>query len=781
MLSNKKNKTKLIFKLIEKINSFEEYFSILIDSELASKTVEFKDRYHDGESLERILIEAFAVTREASKRILGMRHYEEQLFGGIVLHQGRIAEMKTGEGKTLVATLPAYLNALSGRSVHIVTVNDYLASRDYQITKPLFDFLGLTSGVITEELSRDERREIYKCDIVYGTNNQFGFDYLNDNLVEAFGEKVQRDLSYCLIDEADSVLIDEARTPLIISAEGEETDDEYKSVDKFIKKFKKNSHYKVDEKTKSIVLTQKGIEFIESKFKLDNYADTKNMLLQHYITQSLQANYIMRKDIDYIIKDDEVIIVDEFTGRIMNGQRFSNGLHQALEAKENLEIKKENLTLATITLQNYFMLYKTISGMTGTGITEEAEFNEIYHLDVVVVPTHKPIKRIDFPDVIFKSKKEKYTAILMDVVQTHKKGQPILIGTANIENSEKISNLLKENNIEHKLLNAKYFEQEAEIISCAGELNSIIIATNMAGRGTDIKVSKEALEVGGLKIIGTEKNDSKRVDNQLRGRAGRQGDVGESIFYVSFEDDLLRIFQKDRIKKFVKNLDFKENEPLNSKLAQKIVNSAQKSFEAANFDSRKNMVKYDNVIDIQRKTIYKERDKLLNAETIEEDIIQIIEDVLDLSISEIVTDEELLFEDEKTIIKLIDDIKGKFSLNLENNLKEFLNLDLDELKDAILKIIIEYYKNHESFENSTSANMIRYMERNIFLKTLDIYWVQHVEKMEYLKKWISYKSYIQKKPEQEYQMEGSILFKEMLNEIRINGIKNLFNFLEDIG
>lgn len=455
MFNNKKNKNKLVFRLIEKINSSEEYFSILSNLELASKTIEFKERYNTGTSLEQILTEAFAVIRETSKRILGMRHYDEQLFGGIVLHQGRVAEMKTGEGKTLVATLPAYLNALSGKSVHIVTVNDYLASRDYQITKPLFDFLGITSGVITEQLSRDIRREIYKCDVVYGTNNQFGFDYLNDNLVESFDEKVQRDLSYCLIDEADSVLIDEARTPLIISAEGEEIDDEYKSIDKFIKKLKKNSHYTVDEKTKTIVLTQKGIEFIELKFDLNNYADTKNILLQHYITQSLQANYIMKKDIDYIIKDDEVIIVDEFTGRIMNGQRFSNGLHQALEAKEDLEIKKENLTLATITLQNYFMMYKTMAGMTGTGITEEAEFNEIYHLDVVTVPTHKPIKRIDFPDVIFKSKKEKYNAILKDVVKTHEKGQPILIGTANIENSEKISSLLEENNIEHKLLNAK--------------------------------------------------------------------------------------------------------------------------------------------------------------------------------------------------------------------------------------------------------------------------------------------------------------------------------------
>ena len=532
---------KRITPIVDKIDSLGPEMEKLSDEELKQKTFEFKDRYAKGESLDDMLPEAFAVCREAATRVLGMKHYREQLIGGTVLHQGRIAEMKTGEGKTLVATLPVYLNAIAGKGVHVITVNDYLATRDKEWMGQLYEFLGLTTGVIVHGLTNDQRREAYNADITYGTNNEFGFDYLRDNMVIYKEERVQRPLHYCIVDEVDSILIDEARTPLIISGAGSKSTDLYKIADFFVKKLREEEDYTIDEKAHAAMLTDKGVAEAEKAFGIENYADANNMELQHHITQALKANYVMKRDKDYMVKGDEIAIVDEFTGRLMEGRRYSDGLHQAIEAKEGVKVQRESKTLATITFQNYFRMYTKLAGMTGTALTEETEFREIYGLDVVVIPTHRPIQREDHPDLVFKTAKGKYDAIVEEIIETHKTGQPVLVGTTSIEKSEYLSSLLKKKGIPHKVLNARYHEQEAEIVSHAGELGNITIATNMAGRGTDIKLGEGVLEVGGLKIIGTERHESRRIDNQLRGRSGRQGDKGHSRFYISLEDDLMRI------------------------------------------------------------------------------------------------------------------------------------------------------------------------------------------------------------------------------------------------
>ena len=602
---------KRIKPLVDKIESLDSTMGELSEEQLKAKTGEFRERYKNGESLDDLLPEAFAVVREASWRVLKMKHYREQLIGGIVLHQGRIAEMKTGEGKTLVATLPAYLNAISGEGVHVITVNDYLASRDREWMGQIYEYLGLTTGVVVHDLNNDQRREAYNADITYGTNNEFGFDYLRDNMVIYKEERVQRGLNFVIVDEVDSILIDEARTPLIISGAGEKSTEFYKVADYFVKTLIAEEDYTIDEKANAVMLTDKGIEKAERAFKVENYADAENMQLQHYVTQALKANYFMKLDKDYMVKDGEVIIVDEFTGRLMEGRRYSDGLHQAIEAKEGVKIARESKTLATITFQNYFRMYNKLSGMTGTALTEENEFREIYGLDVIVIPTHRPIQRVDNHDIVYKTAKGKYNAIVEEIKKAHAKGQPVLVGTASIEKSEIISALLKKQGIKHKVLNAKYHEQEAEIIADAGEVNSVTIATNMAGRGTDIKLGEGALEAGGLKIIGTERHESRRIDNQLRGRSGRQGDIGESTFFISLEDDLMRIFMSEKTHAMVDKLGLEDDDAIESKIITRSIESAQKKVEGHNFDIRKNLLGYDDVMNMQREIIYKQRTQVL--------------------------------------------------------------------------------------------------------------------------------------------------------------------------
>ena len=580
--SYSEREVKKLQKLADKIEALDQTMQSLSDYELKAKTDEFKKRLKNGETLDDILPEAFAVCREAAWRVLGMKHYRVQLIGGMVLHQGRIAEMKTGEGKTLVATLPLYLNALTGEGVHLVTVNDYLATRDVEWMGKLYNFLGLSTGCIVHGLTSEQRREAYSADITYGTNNEFGFDYLRDNMVIYKEEKVQRKLNFAVVDEVDSILIDEARTPLIISGAGEKSTKFYNVADNFVKQLLAEADYTIDEKANSVMLTDAGVEKAERAFGIDNYADADHLELQHYITQALKANYGMKIDKDYMVKDGQVIIVDEFTGRLMEGRRYSDGLHQAIEAKEGVKIERESKTLATITFQNYFRMYNKLSGMTGTALTEENEFREIYALDVIVVPTNRPIARVDKSDLIYKNTKGKYNAIIEEIIESNKKGQPVLVGTVSIEKSEYLSSLLKKRGVKHKVLNAKYHEQEAEIISHAGELGSVTIATNMAGRGTDIKLGEGVKEVGGLKIIGTERHESRRIDNQLRGRSGRQGDSGESVFYISLEDDLMRIFGSEKIQGLMDKLGLEEDEAIDHKMVSKAIENAQKKVEGNN-------------------------------------------------------------------------------------------------------------------------------------------------------------------------------------------------------
>ena len=578
--------------IADKIEALDDSMQSLSDEQLQAKTIEFKDRISKGESLDSLLPEAFAVCREASSRVLGKKHFRVQLLGGMVLHQGRIAEMKTGEGKTLVATLPAYLNALTGKGVHVITVNDYLAKTQMEEMGVLYSFLGLTTGCIIHGITPQQRREAYGCDITYGTNNEFGFDYLRDNMVIHMADRVQRELNLCIVDEVDSILIDEARTPLIISGMGDKSTKFYNVADNFVKTLINEKDFNVDEKASAVLLTDDGIVKAEKYFGIENYADSQNLELQHYVTQALKANYTMKADKDYMVKDNEIVIIDEFTGRLMEGRRYSDGLHQAIEAKEGVKIQRESKTLATITFQNYFRMYAKLSGMTGTALTEENEFREIYNLDVIVIPTNRPVQRIDKSDMVYKNESGKYKAIIEEIVKAHEKNQPVLVGTASVDKSEYISSLLKKRGIKHQVLNAKYHAQEAEIISHAGELGMVTIATNMAGRGTDIKLGEGVREVGGLKVLGTERHESRRIDNQLRGRSGRQGDPGESIFFISLEDDLMRIFGSERIQGVIDKLGLEETEAIESKMVTKAIENAQKKVEGNNFDIRKNLLGY---------------------------------------------------------------------------------------------------------------------------------------------------------------------------------------------
>ncbi|ACA44714.1 preprotein translocase subunit SecA [Clostridium botulinum] len=756
--------------IVNKIEALDEKMQSLKDEDFKLKTEEFKSRLEKGEKLDDILPEAFALVREAAHRTIGLKHYREQLIGGVVLHQGRIGEMKTGEGKTLVATLPAYVNALTGEGVHIVTVNDYLAKRDRDLMAPVYEFLGLKVGVILHNLNNEERQEAYGSDITYGTNSEFGFDYLRDNMVVYKEERVQRKLNFSIVDEVDSILIDEARTPLIISGQGEKSTEFYKVADYFTKSLIAEKDFTIDEKANSAMLTDEGVNKAENFFKVDNYADAENMEIQHHVVQALKANYVMKKDKDYMIKDGEILIVDEFTGRAMEGRRYSDGLHQAIEAKEGVRVERESKTLATITYQNYFRMYNKLSGMTGTAQTEENEFREIYGLDVIVIPTHEPIARIDNADVVYKSEKGKFKAIVDEIVERYKKGQPMLVGTVSIEKSEMLSSMLKKKGVPHQVLNAKYHEKEAEIISHAGEYGMVTIATNMAGRGTDIKLTKEAEEAGGLMIIGTERHESRRIDNQLRGRSGRQGDPGESRFFVSLEDDLMRIFGSERIQGIVDKLGLAEDEAIESKMVSSAIESAQKKVEGNNFDIRKTLLQYDDVINKQREIIYKQRSEVLEGEDLKDQIRDMIRDVAYTAVNSHISGVEEEFETElQNLVNYLEDICLPKALV---KVKDISNLSDEEIKEKLLEAVENIYSNKEK---EIGEEQIREIERVILLRVVDTKWMDHIDDMDHLKQGIGLRAYRQQDPVQAYQFEGSEMFEEMIYNIKVDTVRYLFH------
>ena len=832
---------KRVMTIVDKINGLEPEISKLSDEELTGKTQEFKKRLNEGETLDDILPEAFAVVREASKRVLGMRHFDVQLIGGIILHQGRIAEMKTGEGKTLVATLPVYLNALTGKGVHVVTVNDYLAKRDSEWMGKLYKFLGLSVGLVIAGMNSEQKQKAYNSDITYGTNNEYGFDYLRDNMVIYKNDMVQRPLNYAIVDEIDSILIDEARTPLIISGTAAESSVLYSQADDFVKRLKskvlveedikdfdqeednEKYDYIVDLKAKSATLTQKGIKKAEDYFKLENLNDLDNSDIVHHINQALHAHGIMKKDIDYIVKDGEVLIVDEFTGRIMYGRRYSNGLHQAIEAKEHVKIANESKTLATITFQNYFRMYDKLSGMTGTAMTEESEFREIYNLDVISIPTNKPMIRIDNNDVIYKNENAKFRAVVEDIKRSHEKGQPVLVGTVSIEKSEKLSSILKREGIKHEVLNAKYHEKEAQIIAQAGKFGAVTIATNMAGRGTDIMLggnseflakqemkkqgfSEELIEqstthnetedeeilkaretfskleqrfdneikeekqkvvdAGGLKIIGTERHESRRIDNQLRGRSGRQGDPGESRFYIALDDDLMKIFGGDMVTSVYNTLGADENMPLEMGILSRAVESAQKKVEGKNFSIRKHVLQYDDVMNTQRGIIYKQRKQVLDGENIHENILHMINSVAEETIQEYVGNGEDVNKE-----GLLQEIKTIFNVNdLESLSKKHLDVQeiTDELKEKALQ-------NYDKKAEEIGQNEIGEVERVVMLKVVDQKWMDHIDAMDELKDGIGLRAYGQKDPVVQYRIEGFDMFDKMVNDIKHDVVKILLN------
>lgn len=838
--SYSEKEVKRVMPIVEKINSLEEEISKLSDTELRNKTNEFKQKLKNGSSLDDILPEAFAVCREASKRVLGMRHFDVQLIGGIILHQGRIAEMKTGEGKTLVATLPVYLNALTGDGVHVVTVNDYLARRDSEWMGKVYKFLGLTVGLVISGMQPQDKRNAYACDITYGTNNEYGFDYLRDNMVIYKDQLVQRKLNYAIVDEIDSILIDEARTPLIISGRGKQSSDLYKKADKFVRKLipkiiveenakdfvqaedNENYDYIVDLKAKSASLTQKGIKKAEEEFNLENFNDIENSEIVHNVNQALRAHGVMKKDIDYIVKDGEVLIVDEFTGRIMYGRRYNNGLHQAIEAKENVKIADESKTLATITFQNYFRMYNKLAGMTGTAMTEKDEFEEIYKLDVIEIPTNKDMIRKDNPDIVYKNENAKFRAVINDIKQSHEKGQPVLVGTISIEKSEKLSDLLRKEGIKHEVLNAKYHEKEAEIIAQAGKYGAVTIATNMAGRGTDImlggnseylakeemrklgyseeqiiqatafnetddqeiissrnkfkelqgkynsiiKEEKEkVISAGGLKIIGTERHESRRIDNQLRGRSGRQGDPGESRFYIGLDDDLMKIFGGEAITKVYETLGADENMPIESRLISSSVESAQRRVEGRNFSIRKAVLNYDDVMNTQREIIYKQRREVLDGEDLKANVLKmiksLIEDIVTPYFAEEHVNKESLLQELNTNLTITD--------------LESLNKENIHLKEVIEEAVEKAYAIYDEREKTIGAEELRELERVVTLKIVDEKWMDHIDAMDELKDGIGLRAYGQKDPVVQYRIEGFDMFDQMVLDIKTDVVKLLMH------
>lgn len=818
--------------IVDKVLSYEDQMARLTDAELRAKTDEFKNRLKNGETLDDILPEAFAVVREAAWRTLKMKHFRVQVIGGIVLHQGRIAEMKTGEGKTLVATLPAYLNALEGKGVHIVTVNDYLAKRDRDWMGKIYEFLGLSVGVILHDMGPEERKKAYAADITYGTNNEFGFDYLRDNMVIYKEDMVQRGLNYAIVDEVDSILIDEARTPLIISGVGEKSTDMYKLADRFVRTLKKDEDYVVDEKTKTVSLTEKGVVKAEKFFGIKNLADIENMEISHHINQALKAHAIMKKDIDYVVKDGQVIIVDEFTGRLMFGRRYSEGLHQAIEAKEGVKVERESKTLATITFQNYFRMYKKLAGMTGTAQTEEQEFRAIYGLDVVVIPTNKPMIRIDHPDVIYKTEEAKFRAVVEDIVEHHKKGQPVLVGTISIEKSEKLSAMLKKRGIPHQVLNAKYHEKEAEIIAQAGRKGAVTIATNMAGRGTDIllggnpefiakkkmleegyskeiineaagygpisgeEVKKareryfelleeakketerehdEVVKLGGLYIIGTERHEARRIDNQLRGRAGRQGDPGETRFYISLEDDLMRLFGSERVKNMMDTLGIDDDQPIEHKILTKQIEQAQKKVEGINFDTRKHVLQYDDVMNKQREIIYAQRRKVLEGENLKESIFDMIRSIIERNVEVYTAGSK--YPEEWDIKGLLDYLYDMF---LEKD-SVVIDVDIDRLDKEVLTNIIyeEAVKQYEKKEAEIGPEQMRELERIVLLRVVDTKWMDHIDEMDQLRQGIGLRAYGQVDPLIEYKKIAFDMFEDLVQSIQEETVKFLYHIQID--
>ena len=754
--SNEKE-IKKIRKIVEQqINPLEDGLKKLSDSSLANKTNEFKARLAKGETLDDILPEAFAVIREASRRVLGMRHFDTQLIGGIILHRGNIAEMCTGEGKTLVATAPVYLNALEGKGVHVITVNDYLAKRDSEWMGQVYKFLGLSVGLIIHDLDFNQRKIAYNSDITYGTNNEFGFDYLRDNMVTSLDQMVQRPLHYCLIDEVDSILIDEARTPLIISGPGQKSTDAYYTVAKLVPQLKKEEDYTIDEKQKTVAPTEAGVAKMEKLLHVENLYDAENLELNHLFVQALRAQTMMTRDKDYVVKDGEVVIVDEFTGRLMYGRRYSDGLHQAIEAKEGLEVQRESQTLATITFQNYFRMYDKLAGMTGTAKTEEQEFIKIYGLPVLQVPTNKPIQRKDLSDVIFKNKRGKYKAVVREVERRHATGQPMLIGTTSIEQSEELSHMLDQANIPHSVLNAKYHEREAAIVALAGQKGAVTIATNMAGRGTDISLGEGVAELGGLAIIGTERHESRRIDNQLRGRAGRQGDPGSSQFFLSLEDDLLRIFGGDNIKSFMEKMGLEEDEPINSRMVSNAIQKAQKRVEARNFDIRKYVLEYDDVMNQQRKVVYDQRRKILEGEDMKDQILSMVDNIIEKGM-ETYADPKL-YPEEWDFAGLLKYAEKYFLAPGDLKLEEIEDMSREEVEDKLKTMAHETYN---AREESIGSPMMRELEKAVMLKVVDSKWMEHLDDMDMLKEGISLRSYGQRNPIVEYKVEAFDIFEEM--------------------
>lgn len=786
MGTHSERELKRVYPIVDKIEAMGPAMEKLSDEELRAKTDEFKKRLSEGETLDDLLVEAYAVVREAATRVLGMRHYRVQLIGGVILHQGRIAEMKTGEGKTLVSTLPAYLNALEGKGVHIVTVNDYLANRDAEWMGEVHRFLGLSVGVILNSMNPDERRAAYQCDITYATNNELGFDYLRDNMAVYEKQLVQRELNYAIIDEVDSVLIDEARTPLIISGQSGKSTALYNTCDYLAKRMTKGERkgeinkmtvmmgeeveetgdFIVNEKEKHVVLTEQGVKKVEEYFHLNNLADADNLEIQHVMTLALRANYLMFRDKNYVVKDGEVLIVDEFTGRIMPGRRYSDGLHQAIEAKEGVEVKRENRTLATITLQNFFNKYNKTAGMTGTALTEEEEFREIYGLDVIEIPPNKKVIRVDHDDLVFGTHREKINAIVEEIIETHQKGQPVLVGTITIEGSEEISNRLRKEGIPHTVLNAKFHEKEAEIVAHAGERGAVTIATNMAGRGTDIKLGDGVAELGGLKIIGTERHESRRIDNQLRGRAGRQGDPGDTRFFISLEDDLMRLFGSDKMMKVFNALSHEDGMAIEHKMLSNAVEKAQKKIESNNFAIRKNLLEYDQVNNEQRELIYEERRRVLKGESMHDEIVRMIGDVVKAEINDVIDEGQTPAEWNLLLLNRtllpIAPIKP-----LSMNKDDYKGYTTERLIDEVTEQVKELYakKEQEITEETGSAETFREVERVFLLKVIDNKWMSHIDDMDQLRQSISLQAYAQKDPVVEYRYAGIEMFEEMIAAI----------------
>lgn len=754
--SNERDIKKMRQLVEEKINPQESALKKLSDSSLANKTNEFKARLAKGETLDDILPDAFAVIREASRRVLGMRQFDVQLIGGIILHRGNIAEMGTGEGKTLVATAPVYLNALEGKGAHVITVNDYLAKRDSEWMGQVYKFLGLSVGLIVHDLDFEQRKIAYNSDITYGTNNEFGFDYLRDNMVSSLDQMVQRPLHYCLIDEVDSILIDEARTPLIISGPGQKSTDNYYVMSKLVPQLKLGEDYTIDEKQKTVAPTEAGVSKMEKMLKVDNLYDTDNLELNHLFVQALRAQAMMERDRDYVVKDGEVVIVDEFTGRLMYGRRYSDGLHQAIEAKEGLQVQRESQTLATITFQNYFRMYDKLAGMTGTAKTEEQEFIKIYGLEVFQVPTNRPVQRKDLPDVIFKTKRGKYRAVVREIERRHATGQPMLIGTTSIEQSEQLSHMLKEAGIVHNVLNAKYHELEAQIVAQAGQKGQVTIATNMAGRGTDIVLGEGVSELGGLAIIGTERHESRRIDNQLRGRAGRQGDPGSSQFFLSLEDDLLRIFGGDNIKKFMEKMGLEEDEEIRSSMVSSAIQKAQKRVEERNFDIRKYVLEYDDVMNQQRKVVYEQRRKILEGQDMKDQILNMVDMLINHGLETYANPK--LYPEEWDFDALIKYCEKYFLAPGEVKLDEIENMSREEIGRKLMDIAHETY---EAREKSIGSSMMRELEKAVMLKVVDSKWMEHLDDMNMLKEGIGLRSYGQRNPIVEYKVEAFNIFSEM--------------------